>query len=485
MTISRILAEFVYETGYDDLPKWVDKRTRMYILDELGVQLLGSTSKPARILADLAFEVGGREECVMIGHYPKTSCLNSAMVNGTSNGANDWMCDHTTANCHIGAVVVPAAVAAAEREGVDDKLLVLAAALGYEVTARIGEAFLGRLYAQGLHPSTVCGVFGAAVAAGKIFELDKEGLMNALGIAGTQAFGCGFGEGWNKRMHYGMAARIGVTAALMAERKYHASTPGRIVERALKACAYQGEYDVKQIVGGNGRGRFGEEWRGMLMSYKPYPCCKFLHHYISLTLKMVKEHDLRPEDVDSITTSQCREFYNTLFSGQTYSTPERVYSPIDPIDAQFSAPWTIATVIVKRNIGLYDYFTVEGLRDSNVLNLAKRISGIVDPEYERLYPKEWPIRINVRLKDGREIVETTKEVPGDPQSVPEYGEKPGLFEKEIEEKFKSLLSELPPYPNRINNILEAMKHAKKVTELTELFRARPKLKVPLLYHVDI
>src|SRR5262249_59615034 len=91
---------------------------------------------------------------------------------------------------------------------------------GYQVMASLGE-LLGpaELYRQGLHPTAVCGVFGATAAVGRLAGLDTGALRSAFGIAlslsaGSMAY---LSDGaWTKRFHSGSAAAGGILAAELA-----------------------------------------------------------------------------------------------------------------------------------------------------------------------------------------------------------------------------------------------------------------------------
>src|SRR5439155_1056897 len=75
------------------------------------------------------------------------------------------------------------------------------------------------------------GVFGAAIAAGRLLELDVDGLIRALGIAGTMASGSleYLSDGsWTKRLNPGWAAHSGIVAAHLASEGFVA--PGSALE---------------------------------------------------------------------------------------------------------------------------------------------------------------------------------------------------------------------------------------------------------------
>src|SRR4029079_8033192 len=100
---------------------------------------------------------------------------------------------------------------------------------GIEVACRIGNAVCPAHYTVGWHSTSTAGVFGAAVAVGKLLPLDERQMAWALGLAGSQS--SGLRENLNtmgKFMHPGNAARGGMMAAFLAKKGFTASD--RILE---------------------------------------------------------------------------------------------------------------------------------------------------------------------------------------------------------------------------------------------------------------
>src|SRR5215475_2065207 len=96
---------------------------------------------------------------------------------------------HEPSSSHPGTVIWTALLAAAGTAGAHRCPVTTAAVLdsavaGYQVMASLGE-LLGpaELYRQGLHPTAVCGVFGATAAIGRLTGLDAGALGSAFGIA--------------------------------------------------------------------------------------------------------------------------------------------------------------------------------------------------------------------------------------------------------------------------------------------------------------
>src|SRR5205814_1001508 len=120
---------------------------------------------------------------------------------------------------HPGCVVVPAALAVAYAQGASGAELLEAVVAGYETVTAIGAACHPRLRQRGFHTTSVIGVFGSAVAAGKLLRLSSGEMSDALGLAASSAAGLfAFVNGGAdvKRLHAGHAAREGLQAALLA-----------------------------------------------------------------------------------------------------------------------------------------------------------------------------------------------------------------------------------------------------------------------------
>ena len=110
-----------------------------------------------------------------------TSAWDAALANGTFAHALELDDDHRIAVLHPGAVVVPAALAAAEAASASGLTFLRSLLIGYEVACRLGEVFRGSQFYHGVHPTALCGVFGAAAAAAVAMGLDRDAFVRALG----------------------------------------------------------------------------------------------------------------------------------------------------------------------------------------------------------------------------------------------------------------------------------------------------------------
>jgi 2-methylcitrate dehydratase PrpD len=92
---------------------------------------------------------------------------------------------------HASSPIFPACLAAAESNNASGKEFRAAYVLGIEAACRIGSVVAAnyRETASFWHITSICGVFGAAAAGGRLLKLNPEAMTYAFGIAGTQASG--------------------------------------------------------------------------------------------------------------------------------------------------------------------------------------------------------------------------------------------------------------------------------------------------------
>ena len=184
LTISETIAEIGAKLKYEDIPIEATQNAKKFILDLFSCILGAKEITSSKIVADTVFELGGNPESTVLGYGYKTSTVMAALANGTIGHAFDMDDTHREGTLHCSVSVLPAVLAIAEKLGLDGKALLTAFIFGSEVTVRAGEAFLGKSYFQGFHPTGTCGVFGSAAGAAKVLGLPKEKIAFALGLAG-------------------------------------------------------------------------------------------------------------------------------------------------------------------------------------------------------------------------------------------------------------------------------------------------------------
>ena len=126
----------------------------------------------------------------------KVPSPNAAFVNSAMSHARDFDDTIMQASLHPSAVVVPSAFAISESvKGINGKKFIASICVAIELGCRIGSASRYRRLnipggggMGGWDNTPIIGFFEAA-SLGKLIDLDREGIHNALGIAYMQAAG--------------------------------------------------------------------------------------------------------------------------------------------------------------------------------------------------------------------------------------------------------------------------------------------------------
>jgi len=418
MDAAYALAKNLVTVNYENIPQDVVDITKKQILDILGVALGGSSRPGVKELAELISEWGGKEESTVLCFGHKVPAPNAAQVNATMGHALDYD-DTGDGPTHPSVIIVPVAMAVAERQGgISGREFVTAVALGVDMMCRLGQAFrsgmktapVGGHPGAGWHLTALYGYLAAAGVAGRILGLDEERLHNALGIAYHQCSGNGqcVTEGaLTKRMGPGFAARGGIVAALMAEKGITGAKDCLEGEVGLYNLYHKGEYDPAPLTKD-----LGKRFQGINVGMKPYPCCKGTHNYVDAALALVNKHGIKAEDVREVTVF-CRDETNFLVHPL-----EKRSRPETPVDSQFSIPWAVGAVFARGRAGIGD-FTGEAIRSLDILNITGKIRIEVDAGLKRAKGID-PAKIGVTTKSGRTCVEEAGIPAGGPEKSPPF-----------------------------------------------------------------
>src|SRR5256886_154597 len=228
---ARRLARFVIGLRLDDVPSSVVTKAALLALDTLGCALASTWYDFGRAVLDTAEALGGPAESALVGKTTRVGAANAVLANATLAHGLDFDDTREDAIVHTGCVAVTAALAAGEAAGASGAAVVEGIIAGVEAMCRVGLAVPGRFHARHFHPTSLTASFAAAVASGRVYGVDEDQLVHALGICGSQAAGIieYLSEGaWTKRMHPGWGAHGGVIAALLARNGF--TRPTRVLE---------------------------------------------------------------------------------------------------------------------------------------------------------------------------------------------------------------------------------------------------------------
>ncbi len=120
-----------------------------------------------------AVDSGG--PCTAIGHGGGFDAFGAALVNGTAAHGEDFDDTFEGGPVHAGAVVVPAVLAACEREGLSGPRAAAGIAAGVELMCRLSLVAPMGAHKAGFHPTAVFGALAAAGGVGVTLGLRPRG----------------------------------------------------------------------------------------------------------------------------------------------------------------------------------------------------------------------------------------------------------------------------------------------------------------------
>jgi len=359
----------------DSVPEPVRAHATRVFADTVGV-IVGGGRRPEieRFVAGegpLFPPLAGGTARLLVPGFPGADPAAAAFVNGTA-GTFLELDEGYRPTGHPAVHVVPAALAAAQALNATGREFLAAFLGGYEVTARLFEAYE---LTYPLHPHGHFGAVGAAVAVALLQGAD---VMEPAAIAATLPLlpvwqPCY--EGATARNAYaGAAAAVGMNANRMA-------VAGFMGSREAQQVAF-GEL-VGQLVNptalteGLGPGRLC-----ITRNYlKLHSACALSHSALDAVLA------LGPPPADEVVSVEV----------ETVSNNMKIARRAEPNDlsTRFSLPYAVATAIVHGHTGPEAF-----IPDERVFELAEVVEVRSAEELEDAWPDDAPARVTVHLRDG-------------------------------------------------------------------------------------
>ncbi len=445
-------AEFCEQLKYENLSPEVIKRTKLLILDTVGIIIRArhdaeSTSSLVSSIDKLEMSNGS---CQVFSDKKTYSPSAAALLNGTLAHSLDFDDTHAEASLHSSAPILSAALAAAQMNKSSGQELITACVVGYEVQIRLGLAGGSSAhYKKGFHPSATCGIFGAAAAAGYLMGLTKEQYISAFGIALSQSAGSMqfLTDGaWTKRSHVGQAAQNGLSCAIMAGEGFKG--PSQAFEGQWGYLhSYASGGDVKKATNG-----LGEEFETLNLGVKPYPSCRYSHAAIDGLIELKKELKFTSDDLDDIDIGLSETALNII----GYPLTDKQH-PKSVVDGQFSMPFCAAVTVKSGGLQWDDY--KNHLNNKDTLSLCNKIKVSPDEDAEKCCPEYMSAKVKVVVK-GEKYEKFVKIPKGEPENFME--------DVEFISKFKGLTE---PYlsKQRVDQLTDLMLKIDQANNVNSIF----------------
>jgi len=401
--------DFIKNLKYEEIPMKVIQHLKLCILDILGVSLAGSATKASKTAVNFALDYFGSGNSTLINNSLKSTCIGAAWANSVMASTLDMDDGHNYAMGHPGAVIIPGTLALAESKGISAKKVIEAILAGYEVSIRMAGSripFYIHTYATG-----PWGVYGAAIAAAKLLDLDKKAIIHAIGIAGSH----GPARPHSKEYQFvpmvkeciGWASMTGISAAILAEKGF---------------TGFRNFLDYNEFFDGPALIKdLGEKYRFIETWFKPHSSCRWTHSSIDCVLDLVRKHQIKEEEIEKINIFTFERA--SLMGNKKPKTLET---------AQYSIPFCVGAAACYGKVGPEE-ISEKMLNNIRILEVADKVNILFDPGIEELFGKKLPAAIEIQTKRG--LFKTRVDSPkGDPINP--------MTQHEVQIKFERLTSNI-------------------------------------------
>jgi len=464
-TATPAVVDFIEQARFDDFPEEAVRIAKHCIIDGLGVMLAGATQTAGKIVRDLAADAGTKAEATIFGRAPiKSSVSYAALANGTSGHALDWDDTQlaTSADRIFGLLTHPtipplaASLALGEHLGISGRRMLEAFLTGFEVECKIAESMSPAHYKKGFHSSGTIGTFGAAVAAAKLLELDRNEVAHMLAIAASSASGIrvNFGS-MTKPLHVGRAAQNGIVAAQLAARGFTGGADALDPPWGFFASFSHGEgFEPYRIIGKLGNPHT-IVWPGV--SIKPYPCGVLGHPTMDAMRRLVIDNDVKPDDILAI----------RVRAGTNILHPLRYDIANNELEAKFCPAFMVSAIALRRKAGVHE-FNDDFVRSAPVQAMMRKVERVLDKDIEAQGWEKIRSTVEVDLTDGRTLVQKADERYRGGPDLP-------FTRDELFEKFSDCATMLLQ-PARVTELFVRLEHLDEVgyiREIVDLLKPEP------------
>jgi 2-methylcitrate dehydratase PrpD len=295
-TVSERMAATFAGLTLADLP---DKAREVGINDLIDMAGLCIAARQTEYIAKIIDGCDADGACTAIGQSRALDAAGAAIVNGVATHGEDFDDTLEGAPIRVGAMVIPAVLAACERFDRSGADALLGIVCGLEAICRFNHIAPGAIHHAGFHPVGVIGALGGTVGASVALGLNAHQMTMALGIAGSMASGIleHLTDGaWTKRLHPGWAAQSGLRAALWGRQDFFG--PRTVFEgghnffKAFAPSCTEPRFHIATDT-------LGAEWFMEKIAFKPYACGTMIHPYIDCTIRLGKE-GVDADEIDNI-----------------------------------------------------------------------------------------------------------------------------------------------------------------------------------------
>lgn len=289
------IAEHVETFRADALSEATLTATKTFLLDSFGVGLAGSSGPLAHEMVQTQILSGSGQDARVWGFGTRLPAAAAAMCNAYQVHNSEFDCIHEEAVVHAMAVVLPVAMAGAERAGnCSGGQLLEALNVGADVAAGLGVAAQSGL--QFFRPATA-GAFGGVAALGKLAGFSRAQLVDAFSLVYGQL--CGTMQAHTEgsmllATQVGFNARNAVVACDLAAAGF--TGPKNILDGEFGYFSlFEKGGDTSSLRAQLADRRYIEE-----VAHKPFPSGRATHGILDGCLELQRVHQIKASNIAAI-----------------------------------------------------------------------------------------------------------------------------------------------------------------------------------------
>ena len=432
--ISYTLAEWATKLTWDSLSPEAIGAAKLFLFDSFGCALGGSQQHDVQIMLDYAKSLGGNPDCTIIGSGHRTDPVMAALLNALCIRAMDYNDIYWKADPSHPTDIIPAALSICEMAAPGSeaakigagKALILGTIIGHEIEMRLAEFGDPGIREYGWHHAALT-CFASPIVAGRMMGLSPEQIQQAIGISASPSMCLGAvtaGKLTNmKNTVDPMATRAGVEAAMLAARGY--SGPEHVIEgkEGLVHCfeKFGGKFNLEMLTEYLPT-TTNDNYKILKCGMKSFPIEALSHAPLTAMMKIVKQHDVDPDDVAEIKVEVIARAADIL------GDPAK-YRPTSKETADHSLPYSLAVGLVDGMVTPLQ-FKQERIDDPALIPVMDKILIVPNEEFESLFPEFQPSQVTITLSSGESFTQRVDVPKGDPRDP--------MTEEEIAVKFNAL-----------------------------------------------
>ena len=388
MTQVEQLSEFVNRAEFDQLSQKARNRLKICVLDALACALGAMDAEPLRWIREQVEEFGGAGLCMLIGGG-RTAPDRAAFYNGALvrylDFNDSFLAPGETCHPSDNLSSVLAAAEYAKRSG---REFLTALAVAYQIQCRLSEAAPVRN--KGFDHATQ-GAYAVAAGVSKALGLSQAQTANAVAIAGSaynplRVTRTGALSHW-KGLAYPNTAFGAVHATFLARRG---------ITGPLEV--FEGNKGFMDAIAGPFAIDWPEENLEKVTSVilKKYNAEVHSQSAIDAALELKREHPFAAPDVERVDLETFDVAHNIIGGGEegektTVQTKEQ---------ADHSLQYILAAAILDGQV-MPEQYCPERIQRPDIQKLLRKIFVRPSPELSRRFPSHMPVRLEVRLRNGR------------------------------------------------------------------------------------